>query len=48
MKQATNNTKGLDLQKKTIKKLSITSMMQIQGGKNQLSTVPVSNASNTR
>jgi hypothetical protein len=47
MKQATNNTKSLNLQKKTIKKLSITNMAQIQGGANK-SGMPVSKESGTR
>jgi|GEM_PF-4146315 hypothetical protein len=47
MKQATNNTKSLDLQKKTIKKLSVTNMAQIQGGVNNSGT-PVSKESGTR
>jgi hypothetical protein len=39
MKQANNNQK-LDLQKKTIKKLSVANMAQIQGGASAPATVP--------
>ena len=41
MKQVTNTTsQKLNLQKKTIKKLSTASMLQIQGGASAPATVP--------
>jgi len=41
MKQSINNSPKLNLQKKTIKKLSTASMVQILGGKAYVSTAPV-------
>jgi hypothetical protein len=42
MKQSiNNNSQKLNLQKKTIKKLSTASMVQILGGKAHVSTAPV-------